>query len=213
MSKLKNLEYSGYSTGRYGDVKQDGLHVHFLDPDTGQTFYTIWNVDLSRKRTVKGKSKGSQYSGKKFSVSKRHKFFRFWHYTCKLPIPSRGLTTFHDCMGKLNQFVFKAEIKEGEQLFKDSIKPISTHKLPIKIRKQPRKRPIKTSDKDYLLDKASSMLQANRSTDENKYDCSNHGKEDTRIIESIDKHLSNGVLPKKFLDLPKEWLKHKNEIF
>ena len=178
-----------------------------------QTFYTIWNVDLLRKRTVKGKSKGSQYSGKKFSVSKKHKFFQFWYYTCKLPIPSRGLTTFHDCMGKLKHFVFEAEIKEGEQLFKDSIKPISTRRLPIKIRKQPRKRPIKTSDKGCLLDKTSSRLQTNRGTDANKYGCSNQGKEDTRAIESLDKHLSNGVMPKTFLDQTKEWLKHKNELF
>ncbi len=213
MSKLKNLEYSGYTTGRYGDVKQGGIHVHFLDPDTGQTFYTIWNVDLSRKRAVNGKFKGSQYSRKQFSVSKRHKFFQFWYYTCKLPIPSRGLTTFHDCMGKLNQFVFEAEIKEGEQLVKDSIKPIFTHKLPIKIRKQPRKRPIKTSDKDCLLDKTSSRLQTNRSTDENKYGYSNHGKKDTRAIESINKHLSNGVLPKNFRDLTKEWSKQIDELF
>ena len=64
-----------------------------------------------------------------------------------------------------------------------------------------------------MLDKASSRLQANRSTDENKYDCSNHGKEDTRVIESIDKHLSNGVLPKTFLDQTKEWSKQIDELF
>ena len=87
---------------------------------------------------------------------------------------------------------------------RQTFKKLGNYKLPIKIRKQPRKRPIKTSDKDCLLDKTSYRLQTNRSTDENKYDCSNHGKEDTRVIKSIDKHLSNGVLPKTFLDLIKE---------
>ena len=56
-------------------------------------------------------------------------------------------------------------------------------------------------------------MKANISTDENKYDCSNHGKEDTRVIESIDKHLSNGVLPKTFLDLTKEWSKQMDDLF
>jgi hypothetical protein len=152
--KLHNLCYDSYSTGQYGKHLKDGVTIQFIDMDTGAIYFVIWNVVLARQRATKNHPKGSRYPAKQFSVSKKRKFFKFWHYTCGLSIPTRGLTTFHDCMGKLKDIKFEAEIKGGGQLYKDTVQPSLAHIYPIDYRQQADKTPIKVPDKHIVKPKA-----------------------------------------------------------
>ena len=181
MSKLNNLRYDSYSTGPYGKHLKDGVTIQFIDMDTGATYYVIWNVVLTRQRATKNHPKGSRYPAKQFLASKRRKFFKFWHYTCRLPIPSKGLTTFHDCMGKLKDIRFEAEIVEGEKLNKDTIKPFIADIIPISSRQEPDKPPINVPDKHLEKTKAKTDFEEILTTCITNYGISKHGKTDTRV--------------------------------
>ena len=62
-------------------------------------YYTIFNVNRTKQR---GPSKGSKLTGKEvLDLAKRLVSTISGTQTCGLPVPSKGLTTFHDCMGKL----------------------------------------------------------------------------------------------------------------
>ena len=113
---ITNLKYEGYSTGSYGKSKADGITLQFSCEETGCDYYAIYNVDRSRLR---GSRKGEKLPDGRFSVRKKHAFFGFWHRTCGLDAPSKGLTAFHDCMGKLKAFTFNAETKDGKMDFPD----------------------------------------------------------------------------------------------
>ena len=178
---INNLWYDRYSTGKYGKLLEDGITIHFTDMDTGATYYAIWNVVLTRQRATKNHPKGSRYTGKQFSASKGRKFFKFWHYTCRLPIPSKGLTTFHDCMGKLKDIRFEAEILEGEKLDKDTIKPFIPDKFPISSRQAPDKSPTVLPDKQLQETDAEKDFEEILTTCESNYGKSKQGKTDTRV--------------------------------
>ena len=178
---INNLWYDTYSTGRYGKLLKEGITIHFTDMDTGATYYVIWNVVLTRQRATKNHPKGSRYPGKQFSASKRRKFFKFWHYTCHLPIPSKGLTTFHDCMGKLKDIRFEAEILEGEQLDKDTIKPFIPDIFPISFRQAPDKSPTVLPDKQLQETDAEKDFEEILTTCESNYGKGKQGKTDTRV--------------------------------
>ena len=181
MSKLNNLRYDSYSTGRYGSKLSEGINLQFLDIDTGAVYYVIFNVCLKRKRSSKKHAKDSFLPAKRFSVTKRRKFFRFWHYTCGLPIPSRGLTSFHDCMGKLKDIRFEAMILEGEKLDKDTLKPSIAHNFQKNIRQQPDKVRTISPDKHLEKTKAKTDFEEILTTCKTNYGISKHGKTDTRI--------------------------------
>lgn len=113
-----DLVFISFSVGSYANGLYEGITLQFLEEKTGIEYYVIYNV---KRKIVKGKRKGQLYPGNKFRVTKRMKFFRFWTFKCKLPLPPRGLTAFNECMGKLKQLKFKALIKQGNQLDKDHI--------------------------------------------------------------------------------------------
>ena len=179
--KLDNLCFDSYSTGQYGKHLKDGVTIQFIDMDTGAIYFVIWNVDLKRQRATKNHPKGSRYPAKQFSVSKKRKFFRFWHYTCGLPIPSKGLTTFHDCMGKLKDIRFEAEVLEGEKLNKDTIKPFIADIIPTSSRQAPDKPPINVPDKHLKKTTTETDFEAIFTTCNTNYGISKHGQKDTRI--------------------------------
>jgi len=179
--KLDNLCFDSYSTGQYGKHLKGGVTIQFIDMDTGAIYFVIWNVDLKRQRATKSDPKGSCYSGKQFSVNKKRKFFRFWHYTCGLPIPSKGLTTFHDCMGKLKDIRFEAEVLEGEKLDKDTVKPFIADISLTSSRHEPDKPPINVPDKHLKKTKTEADFEAILTTCNTNYGISKHGKKDTRI--------------------------------
>ena len=107
-----------YSAGAYENGKYDGITLQFVCDDTGMCYHVHFNVERKRQR---GPNKGAILPGKQFWVKRGRKFFRFWHYTCALPIPARGLTSFHDCMGKLKSIRFQAETEDGKKLLKDTL--------------------------------------------------------------------------------------------
>ena len=179
--KLHNLRYDSYSTGRYGSKLSEGINLQFLDIDTGAVYYVIFNVCLKRKRSSKKHAKDSFLPAKRFSVTKRRKFFRFWHYTCGLPIPSRGLTSFHDCMGKLKDIRFEAMILEGEKLDKDTLKPSIAHNFQKNIRQAPDKSPTISPDKQLQETDSETGFKEILTTCKTNYGISKQGKTDTRI--------------------------------
>ena len=181
MNTLLSLRYDGYSTGKYGPKLDEGMTLQFIDEGSGRIYFAIWNVHLKRQRRYGKHPKGSVYPPNRFSVTKRMKFFKFWHYTCGLPIPSKGLTTFHDCMGKLKDIRFEAEIVEGEKLNKDTIKPFIADIIPISSRQEPDKPPINAPDKHLEKPKAMPDFEEILTTCKTNYGISKHGKTDTRI--------------------------------
>jgi hypothetical protein len=119
---VSDLVYLSYSVGSYGRGKYEGITLHFICEATGESYYVIFNVDRKYKR---GKKKGKARPGKQFSVSKQSKFYKLWVHTCGLDEPPKGLTTFHDYMGRLKSFKFQAETIDDNQLFKDSLRLMS----------------------------------------------------------------------------------------
>ena len=181
MLKLDNLSYDSYSTGRYGPEKSEGITLQFIDNISGNVYYLVWNAHLKRQRATKSRSKGSPYPSKRFSVTRRMKFYRFWHYTCGLSIPSRGLTSFHDCMGKLKDIRFEAMILEGEKLNKDTLKPSVAENLQTTNRQVPDKSPTISPDKHLEKTKTMSDFKEILTTCKSNYGKSKQGKTDTRV--------------------------------
>ena len=162
-----------YSTGCYGDKNADGLTLQFLVQDAELDYYTIFNVDCSRLREP---NKGKRRPDGKFSVRKKHAFYKFWHSICGLPTPSKGLTTFHDCMGKLKAFTFQAETDDGKRLLTDTLQIMHSDKAPITIRQVPDKVPIISPDKEVNKSEAQSDFEKILTTCETNYGISKQGK-------------------------------------
>jgi len=175
---IKNLKCDGYDTGSYGESRADGITLHFFSEDTSLQYYTIFNVNRTKQR---GPSKGSKLTGKRFWITKRFAFYHFWCQTCGLPEPSKGLTTFHDCMGKLNSLTFQAETEDGKRLLKDTLKPICPDSSLITIRQEPDKTPINSPDKHLEKTKAKTDFEEILTTCKTNHGISKHGKTDTRI--------------------------------
>ena len=175
---IKNLKYDGYDTGSYGESRADGITLQFFSEDTSLQYYTIFNVNLTKQR---GPNKGSKLSGKKFWITKRFAFYHFWHQTCGLPAPSKGLTTFHDCMGKLSSLTFQAKTEDGKRLLKDTLKPIWPDSSLIAIRQVSDKAPTIFPDKHILETKQKTDFEKILTTCESNYGISKQGKTDTRV--------------------------------
>ena len=156
----------------------DGITIHFFSEDIGLQYYVIFNVNLSQQR---GPNKGSKLTGKRFWITRRFAFHHFWHQTCALPAPSRGLSSFHDCMGKLNALTFQAESNDGKRLIKDTLKPICPDNGLTTIRQVADKAPIIYPDKQSDEIKAESAFEAILTTCNTNYVISKQGKTDTRI--------------------------------
>jgi hypothetical protein len=175
---ITNLKVDCYSTGGYGEKNADGLTLQFMVEDIELDYYTIFNVDCSRSR---GPNKGAKRPAGQFSVRKKHSFYKFWHHTCGLPTPTRGLTAFHDCMGKLKAITFQAETDDGKRLRTDTLRIMSSDKAPTTIRQIPDKAPITSPDKEVDKSEADSAFEKILTTCEINYGISKHGKTDTRV--------------------------------
>lgn len=107
IAKLLNLniyQYIGYSTGRYGSRKSEGITLQFCNIVTGEEAYVIFNAELNRSRSSKFHKAGSPLSEGKFRVTQKFLFYKFWLST-RLSLPPR-LSSFHDYMGKLKAIFF-----------------------------------------------------------------------------------------------------------
>jgi len=175
---ITNLKVDCYSTGCYGEKNADGLTLQFMVEDIELDYYTIFNVDCSRSR---GPNKGAKRPAGQFSVRKKHLFYKFWHHTCGLPTPTKGLTAFHDCMGKLKAFTFQAETDGGKRLRTDTLRIMPSDNAPTTIRQIPDKAPIISPDKEVDENEADSAFEKILTTCEINYGISKHGKTDTRV--------------------------------
>ena len=175
---ITNLKVDCYSTGGYGEKNADGLTLQFMVEGEELDYYTIFNVDCSRSR---GPNKGAKRPAGQFSVRKKHSFYKFWHHTCGLPTPSKGMTTFHDCMGKLKAFTFQAETDDGKRLRTDTLRIMSSDKAPTTIRQIPDKAPITCPDKEVDKSEVDKAFEKILSTCEVNHVISKHGKKDTRV--------------------------------
>ncbi|MFT4850877.1 MAG: hypothetical protein ACI83B_003438 [Sediminicola sp.] len=110
IAKLLNsniYQYIGYSTGRYGSKKYEGITLQFSNIVTGGEAHVIFNVELNRARSSKYHQAGSPLPKGQFRVSKKFLFYKFWLST-ELPLPPR-LASFHDYMGNLKDIFFIPE--------------------------------------------------------------------------------------------------------
>jgi hypothetical protein len=191
-----------YSTGCYGEKKADGLTLQFNVTDTELDYYTIFNVDCSQLR---GSNKGKRRPDGQFSVRQKHAFYKFWHRTCGLPTPSKGLTTFHDCMGKLKSFTFQAETDDGKKLLTDTLQIMHSDKAPITTRQVSDKIPIISPDKEVNKSEAQSDFEMILTTCETNYGISKQGKTILRVpIPTTDT---------PFKDTNEEWLDQCQDLF
>ena len=175
---ITDLKYESYDTGFYGDSKAGGLTLHFMSESTGMQYYTIFNVNLTRQR---GPNKGANLPKKRFWITKRFLFYTFWHQTCGLPTPSKGLSSFHDCIGKLKSLTFQARTDDGKRLITKTIEPMSSDKAPTNIRQVPDKAPIMFPDKKSIEIQAESDFEEILTTCESNYGKSKQGKTNTRV--------------------------------
>ncbi len=111
----------GWSAGLYkvndtGNMK-GGVTLQFVDTETGEDgYWTVFPAEVLRKRGINA---GSPLGKNKFRIgSSRCKFYKFWTM-CKLPFPRRTngkieLSGFPDCMGKVKNLHFNADILIAE---------------------------------------------------------------------------------------------------
>ena len=199
---ITNLKLDCYSTGCYGEKNADGLTLQFMVEDIELDYYTIFNVDCSRSR---GPNKGSKRPAGQFSVRKKHSFYKFWHHTCGLPTPTKGLTAFHDCMGKLKAFTFQAETDDGKRLRTDTLRIMSSDKAPTTIRQIPDKAPITSPDKEVDKSEAESDFEEILTTCETNHVISKQGDKKTRS--------STLALDTPKTDTSQDWSDQCNNLF
>ena len=199
---ITNLKVDGYSTGCYGEKNADGLTLQFMVEDIELDYYTIFNVDCSRSR---GPNKGAKRPAGQFSVRKKHSFYKFWHHTCGLPTPTKGLTAFHDCMGKLKAFTFQAETDDGKRLRTDTLRIMSSDKAPTTIRQIPDKAPITSPDKEVDKSEAESDFEEILTTCETNHVISKQGDKKTRS--------STLALDTPKTDTSQDWSDQCNNLF
>jgi hypothetical protein len=199
---ITNLKVGCYSTGCYGGKNADGLTLQFIVEGEELDYYTIFNVDCCRSR---GPNKGAKRPSGQFSVRKKHSFYKFWHHTCGLPTPSKGLTAFHDCMGKLKVFTFQAETDDGKRLRTDTLQIMPSDKAPTTIRQIPDKAPITSPDKEVDKSEADSAFEKILTTCEINYGISKQGNKNTRVP------ILNTKTPDE--DTNEQWLADYDELF
>jgi hypothetical protein len=102
------LRYVSFSTGSYGCKKNEGITLQFVDLQTNEDAYLIFNASLKRTRNSNSGKKGDQLPGKQFIVSERSSFYKFW-CTTGLSLP-RSLSKFYECMGKLKPLIFTGKV-------------------------------------------------------------------------------------------------------
>ena len=199
---ITDLKYGGYDTGFYGDSKAGGLTLHFMSESTGLQYYTIFNVNLTRQR---GPNKGAKLPKKRFWITKRFLFYSFWYQTCGLPEPSKGLSSFHDCMGKLKSLTFQAETDDGKRLVTKTIESMRPDKTPITTRQLPDKAPIIFPDKEADKSETESEFEEILTTCENNHVISKQGDKKIR--------LSPLTIGTSKIDANQDWSDQCNNLF
>lgn len=117
--------YDGYYTGRYKVRRKQGkptlapgVTVQFTSLLTDEAAYVVFNANIDYQRGLKS---GTPLPGKRFSVTKRSHFYKFWMKT-HLAVPSR-LGLFSDYMGNLRGVLFAGE-RTGERFSAGTLSPL-----------------------------------------------------------------------------------------
>lgn len=121
LTGLDAYEYVGYDTGHYGKSRAGGVTLHFVSVVTGEVAYTIFNADLTRVRSVGGKSAGSALPRGEFRVGKRSAFYKFW-MCAGLAAPDR-MQRFCRRMGNLKPLLFVGD-RTGSRLNASTLLPL-----------------------------------------------------------------------------------------
>ncbi|NNT95768.1 hypothetical protein [Stutzerimonas nitrititolerans] len=131
--QIDAFSYIGYSVGNY-DKKHPGLTLQFTSVITGESYYVIFNVDITRMRTTKSGRKGQLLPAGHFRVGKRSLFYSFWQST-QLRFPAR-LSSFHDYLGNLRNLLFTAEevSNRPRRLDKQKLRPLRVPEGEIRAR-------------------------------------------------------------------------------
>ena len=114
--------YKGFSVGNYRGGRLPGVTLQFESILTGETYYTVFNVITTRKRSTRHGQVGTPLPAGHFRVAPESKFVEFWKRSgLKLP---RRLSSIHDYMGLLHSISFTGSIYKGKRLDKDSLVPL-----------------------------------------------------------------------------------------
>jgi hypothetical protein len=120
-------EYESYSAGFYGPIKNptkwSGVTLQFLEINSLEPAYIIFNADLKAKRSSIKKTKGAKKEPGKFIVGKRSTFFKFWN-EAGLAIPNNRMSKICERMSWLKPIIFTGDIETKEKLNKQSLKPL-----------------------------------------------------------------------------------------
>ncbi len=180
---IKVYKYTGYSTGRYGKHRSEGVCLQYENLINGDEAFAILNVQLTRQRTTKHGAVGSDLPVGQFHVGTKHNFYKFWVST-NIKLPAR-LSSFHDYMGKLKGLVFTGELGLKNKIRNKTLTPLNVsytqiidpncHPIPDKVQTKSRQVPYnyqtKVPDKEMIKGHAANDIQSNSSTCVN-----NHGK-------------------------------------
>lgn len=116
-------EYESYSTGFYGPSKWSGVTLQYLEINSLEPAYIVFNADLEAKRSSIKKTKGAKKETGKFIVGKRSAFFKFWN-EAGLAIPNNRMSKICDRMSWLKPIIFTGDIETKEKLNKQSLEPL-----------------------------------------------------------------------------------------
>lgn len=62
--------YHGYSTGKYGRYKAEGLTLNLTNAATGEHAFCVYNVNVTRKKNTRHGKKGSMLPAGSFQSTK-----------------------------------------------------------------------------------------------------------------------------------------------
>lgn len=122
LAGIPALEYLGHSVGNYGPKLAGGATIQFRCLRTGRDWYSVFNVETTRKRTTATGRAGQPLPKGHFRVGKKSAFLRFWNST---GLAIHRLSDFHDYMGNLSGIIFTGTQGERERLEAQSTAALS----------------------------------------------------------------------------------------
>jgi len=121
-------KYLNYTVGSYGKHKADGVTLRFINMETGEEAYVVFNADRTRSvTTTKGKA-GSKLSGKQFKITKNMAFYKFWLRSGLSAPENKYLSEFHRVMGRLKSVFFTMVVNDGKA-DKNTIQALTIEKI------------------------------------------------------------------------------------
>tara|TARA_R110002124_G_scaffold169108_1_gene336658 strand:- start:9963 stop:10808 length:846 start_codon:yes stop_codon:yes gene_type:complete len=176
---IEAYQYRSYKTGYYQKGRLPGVHLHFCGVISGNSAYSIFNAELTRRRSTKTGKAGTALPDGRFSVGELSHFYKLW-IAAGLK-PPRRLSAFHDYMGKLGEILFYAEVTPNRpgRLQSGSFRPASlsaAQTLAAFFPDNPRTNPGQHTDKrrTTIPDNHSALSQADQGFQRLSTTCQKH---------------------------------------